>query len=259
MEVEKLLAGKNILVTGTARGMGRQMVETFAENGANIFAHARKFTEQHDSFCREISDKNGVKIIPVYFELTNADEIKRGVSEIRSTKIPVNGLVNNAGITLTSLFQMTSMDDVRKQFEVNFFAPFLLTQYIVKLMVRNKSGSIVNISSSAALDGNSGKSAYGAAKAALLCLTRCISEEMAISGIRANVICPGVTETDMVSTMPEYATKLQLEATFLKKLGKVSDIANVAMFLLSEHSSYITGQVFRVDGGVTAYGKRQSS
>ncbi len=254
----KILSGKNILVTGTARGMGRQMVETFAEMGANVFAHARKFTEQHTDYCKEIADKFDTKIIPVYFELTNADEIKRGIGEIRATKIPVNGLVNNAGITLNALFQMTTMEDVRNQFEVNFFAPFLLTQYIVKLMVRNKSGSIVNISSSAAQDGNSGKSAYGASKAALICMTRCLSEELAVNGIRANAICPGVTETDMVATMPDYAVNLQLESTFLGKFGKVSDIANAAAFLLSDYSSYITGQIIRVDGGVTEYGKRQS-
>ncbi|MBE5885009.1 MAG: SDR family oxidoreductase [Lachnospiraceae bacterium] len=251
-----MLEGKNVIVTGTARGIGHKMVEIFAQNGANVFAHARKETQEHKQFCEQLTVKESVQIIPVYFDLQDEDAIKDAVKSIRSTKLSIDGLVNNAGVTYNALFQMTNMDELRKQFEVNFFAPYLFTQYISKLMIRNKKGSIVNVSSSAALDGNSGKSAYGASKAALLTMTLSIAEELGASGIRANVICPGVTETDMVSTMPEYISEVQKEAAFLKKLGKTDDIANTAMYLLSDYSSYITGQVFRVDGGVTQYSKR---
>lgn len=252
----KMLEGKNVIVTGTARGIGHKMVEIFAQNGANVFAHARKETQEHKQFCEQLAEKENVQIIPVYFDLQDEDAIKDAVKSIRSTKLSIDGLVNNAGVTYNALFQMTNMDELRKQFEVNFFAPYLFTQYISKLMIRNKKGSIVNVSSSAALDGNSGKSAYGASKAALLTMTLSIAEELGTSGIRANVICPGVTETDMVSTMPEYISEVQKEAAFLKKLGKTDDIANTALYLLSDYSSYITGQIFRVDGGVTQYSKR---
>lgn len=254
---KKVLEGKTVIVTGTAKGMGRQMVQTFAENGANIFAHARTETDEHKFFCRNLAKSNCVQIMPLYFDLRDTESIKEAVKEIRGTKLVIDGLVNNAGITYNALFQMTNIDELRNQMEVNFFAPFLFTQYISKLMVRNKKGSIVNISSSAALDGNSGKSAYGASKAALLAMTLSISEELGASGIRANVICPGVTETDMLSTMPDYIMNIQKEATFLKKVGEPTDIANTAMYLLSDYSSYITGQVIRVDGGVTQYAKRQ--
>lgn len=254
--MKKLLEGKNIIVTGTARGMGRQMVETFAKNGANVFAHARTETQEHKAFCKKLEEKNNVQVIPLYFDLRNADAMKENIKIIRGTQLPIDGLVNNAGITYNSLFQMTNMEELRNQMEVNFFAPFLFTQYISKLMIRNKKGSIVSISSSAALDGNSGKSAYGASKAALLTMTMCISEELAASGIRANVICPGVTATDMLSTMPDYIMDIQKEATFLKRVGVPADIANTALYLLSDYSSYITGQVIRVDGGVTQYDKR---
>lgn len=252
----KMLEGKNVIVTGTARGIGHKMVQVFAQNGANVFAHARKETQEHMQFCEQLAEKENVQIIPVYFDLQDEDAIKNAVKSIRSTKLSIDGLVNNAGVTYNALFQMTNMDELRKQFEVNFFAPYLFTQYISKLMIRNKKGSIVNVSSSAALDGNSGKSAYGASKAALLTMTLSIAEELGISGIRANVICPGVTETDMVSTMPEYISEVQKEAAFLKKLAKTDDIANTALYLLSDYSSYITGQIFRVDGGVTQYSKR---
>lgn len=256
--MNKLLEGKNIVVTGTAKGMGRQMVVTFAENGANVFAHARTETEEHKAFCAELEKKYNVQIMPIYFDLRDTDAMKDAIKTIRETRLTIDGLVNNAGITYNSLFQMTNMEELRSQMEVNFFAPFLFTQYISKLMVRNKKGSIVSVSSSAALDGNSGKSAYGASKAALLTMTMCISEELAANGIRANVICPGVTDTDMLSTMPDYIIDIQKEATFLKKVGTPADMANTALYLLSDHSSYITGQVIRVDGGVTQYDKRQS-
>jgi len=252
----KLLEGKTVIVTGTAKGMGRQMVELFAENGANVFAHARTASEEHSSFCAELSSRYGVQIYPLYFDLRDAEAMKDAIKTIRSYKVPIDGLVNNAGITYNALFQMTSMEELRNQMEVNFFAPYLFTQYISKLMVRNKRGSIVSISSSAAQDGNSGKSAYGASKAALLTMTLCISEELAAGGIRANVICPGVTATEMLSTMPDYILDIQKEASFLKQVGTPLDIANTAMFLLSDLSSYITGQVIRVDGGVTSYDKR---
>lgn len=252
----KILDKKTIIVTGTAKGMGNKMLEIFAKNGANVFAHARVETLEHKEYCEKLAVEYGVEVIPMYFDLRDADAIKNAVKEIRGTKLPIDGLVNNAGITYNALFQMTNMEELRNQFEVNFFAPFLFTQYISKLMVRNKKGSIVNISSSAAQDGNSGKSAYGASKAALLTMTLSIAEELGSSGVRANVICPGVTETDMVSTMPDYISDIQKEATFLKKLGTTDDIANTAMYLLSDYSSYITGQVFRVDGGVTQYAKR---
>ncbi len=253
----RLLEGKTIIVTGTAKGMGNKMVELFAKNGANVFAHARTETEAHKEFCNKLAQENNVQVIPLYFDLRDADAIKEAISTIRATKLVIDGLVNNAGITYNALFQMTNINELRNQFEVNFFAPFLFTQYISKLMVRNKKGSIVNVSSSAAQDGNSGKSAYGASKAALLTMTISISEELAPYGIRANVICPGVTQTDMVSTMPDYISDIQKEATFLHKLGTTEDIANTAMFLLSDDASYVTGQVFRVDGGVTQYAKRQ--
>lgn len=252
----KLLEGKNVIVTGTAKGIGKQMVKTFAANGANVFAHARIQTEEHSSSCKELEEKYNVQVMPLYFDMRDANAMKEAVKMIRESKLSVDGLVNNAGITYNSLFQMTSIEKLRNQMEVNFFAPFLFTQYISKLMVRNKKGSIVSISSSAALDGNSGKSAYGASKAALLTMTMCISEELAANGIRANIICPGVTATDMLSTMPAYSTDIQKEASFLKKIGMPEDIANTALYLLSDHSSYITGQVIRVDGGVTQYDKR---
>ncbi len=249
--MERILNGKTTVITGTARGMGRQMVEVFSSLGGNVFALARKHTQEHEECCRELSEKNGVSVIPVYFELTDFEAMKEAVKEIRSYKFCIDGLVNNAGITHNALVQMTKEEDLRRVMEVNFMAPYMLTQYISKLMMRGQGGSIVNIASTAGLDGNAGKSAYGASKAALITLTKCIAEELGGSGIRANAICPGVTQTEMISQMHDYIYEIEKEAAALKKTGKPEDIANAAAFLISDLSSYITGQVIRVDGGVT--------
>lgn len=246
-----ILSGKTIILTGTARGMGNKMVEVFSSLGANVFALARTETDEHRKYCGNISEKYGTQVIPVYFELTNYDAMKEGIKIIRSYKLPIDGLVNNAGITHNALFQMTKIDDVRTVMETNFFAPYLFTQYITKLMEKNHAGSIVNIASTAGIDGNAGKSAYGPSKAALIALTKCIAEEFGRSGIRANAICPGVTDTDMISGMHGYIYDIEKKAAALRKNAKPNDIANVAAFLISDESSYITGQVIRVDGGIT--------
>ncbi len=251
MAEEKLLDGKTVVITGTARGIGHQMAVTFAENGANLFVHARNETDEHRSFCENLAEKTGKRVIPVYFDLADEEEIKAGITRIRAEKLQIDGLVNNAGITHIAMFQMTRLNDVREQFAINFFAPFLLTQYISKLMVRNRKGSIVNISSMAALHANAGRSAYGSSKAALLCMTRCIASELGVYGIRANAICPGVIRTDMLETMSEEVLRTQKNAVALRSFGKTSDVANMAMFLLSDYAGYITGQVIRVDGGMS--------
>lgn len=255
--MEKLLLNKNIILTGAAGGLGREMIDVFAKNGANIVVLVRQNDDEFLNFCNVISEKYSVNIWSFCFDLTNFIELKEVIDKIRNLRIKIDGLVNNAGISYTALFQLTSIKELKKQFEINFFAPYVLTQYISKIMVKSGGGSIVTISSSAALDCNGGKSAYASSKAAVLCMTRCISQELAIKGIRANVICPGIIKTNMVSSVPKYIIDIQKDASSLKQIGKPIDIANTALFLLSDKSSYITGQVIKVDGGVTQFNKRQ--
>ncbi len=255
--MKKILEGKNVIITGTAGGIGSEMVRYFAEQGANVFAHARKETDIHSGLCKEISEQNSVEVYPLYFDLTDSDGIKKGIKEIREKKVSIDGLVNNAGIGSNSLFQMTSMDELRNVFESDFFGPYLLTQYISKIMTRQGYGSIVTISSTSALDGNSGKSVYGAAKAALITMTKSIAEELGRNGVRANSICPGVIMTEAAKMMPGYIFEIEQNATFLGKLGETSDVAKVAAFLVSDMSEYVTGQVIRVDGGKRVYQKEK--
>lgn len=245
-----LLQGKNAIVTGTARGIGHKIVEVFAANGANVWACARKQTEEMDVYCSELSGKYGVSVKPVYFELTDRDAMKAAVKTIMGEKVPVDILVNNAGITYNALFQMSNEEWIDKSFDVNFTSPYLFTQYIVKLMLRNGHGVLVNVASSAALDGNSGRSIYGATKASVYCATKAIAEELGPKGIRANCIAPGITQTDMLSSMTQEVIDETVMATDSQKAGTPEDIANAALFLASDLSSYITGQILRVDGGM---------
>ena len=246
-----LLKDKNVIITGTARGIGAAMVEEFAKNGANIWAHARNQTPEIEKRNKDVSEKYGVKITPIYFDMTDYNAMKEAVKKIRSEKQSIDALVNNAGIIYNALFLMSDVQNLRQQFEVNFFAVFLFTQYIAKLMTRQGYGSIVNISSTAAFDGNMGKSVYGASKAAVWAMTKSIASELGANGIRANCIAPGVTETDMLKTMPEHILTETKEFSDLKRLGKPSEIATTAVFLASDKSSYVTGQVIRVDGGIS--------
>ena len=250
MMEEKLLAGKNAIVTGCARGIGHSIVEILAENGANIWACARKQDQEFEDGLLIISSKYNVEIKPIYFDLADKDQMKSAVKTIMSEKKSVDILVNNAGITYNALFQMSTLDKINEVFDVNFISPFLFTQYIVKLMLKNKSGSIINISSSAALDGNSGRAVYGASKAALLCATKSLAAELGDQGIRANIIAPGITKTDMLSSMTEEVINETVMNTDMKRSGEPNDIANTVLFLASDLSSYITGQVIRVDGGM---------
>ncbi|MDR1921727.1 MAG: SDR family oxidoreductase, partial [Candidatus Adiutrix sp.] len=220
----------------------------FAAEGADIYAHARAETPEFLADMREVAAGSGVEIRPLCFDLTDPRAMKAAVKTLEKRAIDV--LVNNAGVIHNALFQMTGEETLRRQFEVNFFALFFFTQYISKLMVRRKSGVIINVASIAGLDGNPGKSAYGASKAAVIALTKSIAAELGGSGLRANCIAPGVTATDMLKTLPARALEEAINSTDLRRTGLPAEIAAAAVFLASDLSGYITGQVLRVDGGL---------
>jgi 3-oxoacyl-[acyl-carrier protein] reductase len=246
-----LLKGKNAIITGCARGIGRQTLIAFAENGANVWACCRTITPEFVAFAAQLAATNGVSITPLAFDITDSARLKEAVKSIQASKVSVDVLVNNAGITYNALFQMTSMEKMREVFEINFFAQVALTQYIVRLMSRQKSGAVINISSTAALDANPGRGAYGASKAAIICMTRAMAHELAEYNIRVNAIAPGITDTDMVdASMSQDAIAAAVSQTRLKRIGKPSEIAAAAVFLASDLASYVTGETLRVDGGL---------
>jgi len=246
-----LLKGKSAVVTGCNRGIGKAMLEVFAKNGADIWACIRKEDEGFTDYITSLSEETGSSVTPVYFDLADNVQVKAGVKTIMSAKRPVDVLVNNAGVIYTSLFQMTSAEKMREVMEINYVSQMLLTQYIAKLMTRHKSGSIINISSSAAIEGNEGRTAYAASKAAMISSAKVMAKELAQYNIRVNAIAPGLTMTDMMQeSTPEDALNDTLKRICMKRVGKPEEIANAALFLASDLSSYMTGQVLRVDGGM---------
>ena len=246
-----LLKGKNAIITGARRGIGRATVEMFAAQGANIWACARKQDENFESDMKSIAERYNIEIWPVYFDVTKETEIKEAVQTIRKQKVGINILVNVAGIVEESTsFQMTSLEKMKKVMEVNFFSLTLLTQYISRLMVRQNGGSIVNISSIAGIDGDPAQYEYAASKAAVIGGTKKLARELAPSNIRVNAIAPGMIQTEMGAHIEDDLKKEMLAKTMMKRMGKPEEIASVIAFVASDMASYMTGQVIRVDGGM---------
>lgn len=246
-----MLEGKNALITGARRGIGRATVETFAAFGANVWACARKQDDSFEEDMQRIADKYGVSIWPVYFDVTDEAQIKQAVQIIRKQKVSIDALVNMAGIVEDSTtFQMTSIDKMKHLFDTNFFAVTLLTQYISRLMARQNSGSIVNIASVAGLDGEPAQYEYAASKAAVVGATKHLARELAVNNIRVNAVAPGMIETEMGAKIEENLRDHMLNKIIMGRMGKPCEIANVVAFLASDYASYMTGQIIRVDGGI---------
>ena len=245
-----LLQDKTAVITGCNRGIGKAILETFTENGADVFACARKESDEFTAMTAMLAEKTGASIIPIYFDLSESNQIKAGIRTIVSSKKQVDILVNNAGVASGSLFHMTSLQNLKEVFEVNFFSQVLFTQGISRYMSRFKTGSIINIASTAGLIGDAGTISYGSSKAALILATKVMATELGVSNIRVNAIAPSITRTDMLAQMEEKARNARLESSVLKRPAEAAEIANVALFFASDLSSFITGQILRVDGGI---------
>lgn len=246
-----ILEGKNAIVTGANRGIGAAAVKKLAAEGANIWACARKDTEDFHAFCRATGESCHVQIKPVFFDMTDEAGMKDAIKSIKSEKLPIDILVNNAGIVPESrLFQMMSFAELQKVLEVNLIGALRLTQSVSKVMTRQKRGSIVNICSIAALDGEPGQMEYVASKAALTGATKKLASELGRQGIRVNAVAPGVTATDMIKAMQPELRQHMEDSTCLGRLAEPEEIAGVIAFLASDLASYVTGQVIRADGGL---------
>jgi len=246
-----LLENKTAVITGCNRGIGKAALETFAENGADIFACVRKESDGFTSECTRLADKTGVTIIPVYFDFAETEQVKAGIKTILSHKKQLDILFNNAGVASGAFFQMTSIPDMKQLFEINFFSQLLFTQGISRYMSRYKTGTIINIASIAGIIGDAGTTSYGSTKAALMFVTKTMATELGVMNIRVNAIAPSLTKTDMFYQTDETVRNKLIESSALKRPAEAVEIANVALFLASDLSSFITGQVLRVDGGLT--------
>ncbi len=246
-----LLAGKIAVITGCNRGIGKAILEKFSENGANIFACVRKIDDDFLSLIKKIQKENNNEIFPIELDLSDKENVKEAGKKILSYEKDIDILINNAGSISTSLFQMTSVDKYKELFEINFYSQILFTQTILKSIMKTKRGNIVFISSSSGIDGNEGRSAYSSSKAAIIAQSKVLSRELGRYNIKVNTVAPGLTNTDMMKkNTPDKIINEVVSQISLNRVGEPNEIANVALFLSSSLSDYITGQVIRVDGGM---------
>jgi 3-oxoacyl-[acyl-carrier protein] reductase len=244
-----LLEGKTAIITGVMGGIGKAVLELFAKNGADIIACYRIRNAEYEEYLQNLSYKNNINIITYHFDFSDETAVKEAGKAIVFGKRS-DILVNCVGLAHGALFQMTPADDIRRIFEVNYFNQMIFTQSIVKIMTRQRSGSIVNIASASGIDGRTGNIAYGASKSALILATKTLSNEFAPYGIRVNALAPGIIETKMLVQMEEKARERLILSNAMRRPGKPEEVANAALFLASDMSNYITGQVIRVDGGL---------
>lgn len=243
-----LLEGKTCIVTGAGGDIGSEICRVFAKEGAEkIFAAEHREGSVEAWKSRQEGPFDCIE--PYTLEITEEAGIKQFVQQIRKQKRKIDVLVNVAGIEYNENIGMISYPHMRQMFETNVFGLIEMTQYAARLMMRQNSGSILNIASVVGVYGNPGQSVYSATKGAVISFTRSAAKELAAYGIRVNAVAPGLTETRMIKeTDPEKLEK-RLERISLNRMAKPEDVADMAAFLCSERAEYITGQVIGVDGG----------
>jgi 3-oxoacyl-[acyl-carrier protein] reductase len=239
----------NVVITGCNRGLGLTLLKTFANNKYNIFACVRKRNNEFLDVCHQIEEAESITIHPVYFDMSDKDQIIKGMDEIASINSDIDVLINNAAASIIKPQFLTEYEELEQVFRINYFAVFLITKYISGLMMRQNKGSIVNISSIGSLSRQPGGTCYDASKAALNQYTISLAQELASFNIRVNAVAPGPMQTEMFSNMKEEVKKKLERSTALKRAAEPEEIAKVISFLVSDEASYITGQILRVDGG----------
>ncbi len=246
---ERELQGKNALVTGASRGIGRAIAIELAKAGADIIINYLS-SENKAMEVKEEIEKLGRKAYLSKFDVGNYEEVKRAIKEIEEKIGIVHILVNNAGITKDALFLKMKEEDWEKVLRTNLFSAFYVTKEVMPLMLKNRWGRIINISSVVAFTGNPGQVNYATAKAGLIGFTKALALELAGRNITVNVIAPGYIESDMTEHLPEKVKQAFLEAIPLKRAGLPEEVAHLTVFLASDKTSYITGTVFHINGGL---------
>ncbi len=243
------LENKTAIVTGGSRGIGRAICLALAEAGANIvtcYANSAASADETVRLCEEL----GVKALAVAADVSVAEDVTKLVDTVKETFGSIDILVNNAGITRDNLLLKMNEADFDQVINTNLKGAFLCIKGVSKLMLKQRSGKIINISSVVGVRGNAGQVNYSASKAGLIGMTKSVAKELASRGITVNAVAPGFIETDMTAKLPESVIEETMKSIPMKTIGKGEDVAKLVAFLASDDARYITGQVICVDGGM---------
>lgn len=244
-----LLGGKVALVTGASRGIGRAIALRLAGEGAKVAINYAGNTTKAEAVKAEI-EENGGEAIMVQADVADSSAVEAMVAKVTEAFGQIDILVNNAGITRDGLLMRMKEEDFDAVVNTNLKGVFHCTKTVSKLMMKKRSGRIINMASVVGIMGNAGQTNYAAAKAGVIGFSKSAAKELAARGITVNVVAPGFIDTDMTATMTDKAKELTLTGIPMKKMGTPEDVANAVLFLASDCASYITGQTVNVDGGM---------
>jgi len=245
----KLLDGKVALITGAARGIGKAIAVKYASQGANI-AFTDLVIDNNTENTKKELESYGVKVVAIASNAASFEEAHKVVEDVVKEFGKLDILVNNAGITKDGLMMRMSEQQWDMVININLKSAFNYVHAVTPVMMRQKGGSIINMSSVVGVSGNAGQSNYSASKAGMIGLTKSIAQELGSRGVRSNAVAPGFILTDMTDKLPDEVKKQWAEQIPLRRGGSAEDVANVCLFLASELSSYVTGQVISVCGGM---------
>ena len=245
----KLLEGKTAIITGASRGIGKGIAQTFAEHGANVAFTYSSSSESAMALQDELNNL-GIKAKAYQSDAANFSDAQKLAEEILAEFGSIDILINNAGITKDNLLMRMGEEDFDKVIEVNLKSVFNMTKAVQRTMLKQRKGSIINMSSVVGVKGNAGQANYAASKAGIIGFSKSVALELGSRNIRCNVIAPGFIETEMTAKLDENTIKGWRDAIPLKRGGTPEDIANVCVFLASDLSAYVTGQTIHVDGGM---------
>ena len=240
---------KVAFITGGTRGIGKQIAITLAKSGYDIAINYRNENEELENTKKEI-EANNVKCLAVKGDVSNFEDCEKNVEEIISKYGKIDVLVNNAGITRDTLLMRMKKEDFEDVINTNLVGTFNVTKNVISYMLKAHYGRIINISSVVGIAGNAGQTNYSASKAGIIGFSKSLAKEVASRNILVNVVAPGFIETSMTNVLKDEIKEEIAKSIPLKRMGTTQDVANVVKFLASEDSSYITGQVINVDGGM---------
>lgn len=241
---------KTILVTGGSRGIGKEVALRYAENGYNVVINYVSDKTDVEAIKNELLEKGAHDVLLAKADVTNAEQIEELVKQAIEKFGAIDVLVNNAGITKDNLLMRMSEEEFDKVIEVNLKGTYIVTKAVTKYMMKKRKGSIINLSSVVGVAGNAGQCNYSASKAGIIGFTKSVAKELASRNIRANAVAPGFIETDMTSVLSDSVKENIYSQIPLKRMGTAKEVANLVYFLGEDTSSYITGQVINVDGGM---------